>query len=169
MTVDVPAMTLHATSVRAENLLKTIRSYLPDDRVAFVEMALDFATGAHQGQLRKSGEPYIEHPIATAEYVAKLRLDATTIAAALLHDVIEDCGIPYEQLEAKFGTEVARLVDGVTKMSRIDMMERTAEADGATAVADQGTAANHEKAAERAASMRKMFVAMAHDVRVLLI
>ncbi|MBI4306928.1 MAG: bifunctional (p)ppGpp synthetase/guanosine-3',5'-bis(diphosphate) 3'-pyrophosphohydrolase [Chloroflexi bacterium] len=162
-------MTLHVTSVRAENLLKTIRSYLPDYRVAIVEMALDFATEAHQGQLRKSGEPYIEHPIATAEYVAKLRLDATTIAAALLHDVIEDCGIPFDQLEAKFGTEVARLVDGVTKMSRIDMLERPVGTDGQVALADQGGAANQEKAAERAASMRKMFVAMAHDVRVLLI
>jgi GTP pyrophosphokinase len=164
-------MTSAGAGVRAENLIKTVRSYLPDDRVAFVEMSLDFAAEAHRGQLRKSGEPYIEHPIATAEYLARLRMDATTVAAALLHDVIEDCEIPYKVLEAKFGAEVARLVDGVTRMSRIDMMARAPNGDGLAALGEleMGAAAADEKSAERAASMRKMFVAMAHDVRVLLI
>jgi GTP pyrophosphokinase len=163
-------MTSAGTSVRAENLIKTVKSYLPDDRVAFVEMGLEFATEAHRGQTRKSGEAYIEHPIATAEYLARLRMDATTVAAALLHDVIEDCGVSYEVLEAKFGAEVARLVDGVTKMSRIDMLERHADGNGLAAFTDvDHNAADDGKSAERAASMRKMFVAMAHDVRVLLI
>ncbi|MBM3958687.1 MAG: bifunctional (p)ppGpp synthetase/guanosine-3',5'-bis(diphosphate) 3'-pyrophosphohydrolase [SAR202 cluster bacterium] len=161
-----------ATTVRAETLLKAVRSYLPDDRVAFVEMSLEFAAEAHKGQSRKSGEPYIEHPIATAEYLARLRMDATTIAAALLHDVIEDCDVSVEVLEARFGAEVAKLVDGVTKMSRIDVLERNegAEAGGLAAGTEfdlNGGA--DQKAAERAATLRKMFVAMAHDVRVLLI
>ncbi|MBI2965247.1 MAG: bifunctional (p)ppGpp synthetase/guanosine-3',5'-bis(diphosphate) 3'-pyrophosphohydrolase, partial [Chloroflexi bacterium] len=166
----MPAMNAAGTAVRAENLIKTVKSYLPDDRVAFVEMGLEFATESHRGQNRKSGEAYIEHPIATAEYLARLRMDATTVAAALLHDVIEDCGVSYEVLEAKFGAEVARLVDGVTKMSRIDMLERHVDGDGLAAFTDvDHDGADDEKSAERAASMRKMFVAMAHDVRVLLI
>ncbi len=145
----------------ATSLLPTVRAYLPPDRVRFVEDALEYATKAHYGQKRKSGEPYIEHPIATAAHLAELRLDATTLAAALLHDVIEDCGVSYQTLELRFGPEVARLVDGVTKLKRLDLIS-TLDANGAAPVTPTAEAA-------RTASLRKMLVAMAEDIRVVLI
>ena len=135
-------------------LLSIIDSYLPLERARFVKESLEFATTAHRGQRRMSGEPFIEHPIATATLLAELKMDATTIAAALMHDVIEDCGVELGTLEREFGFDVARLVDGVTKLKRIDKIAgiRPTEPDEA-----------------RAASTRKMLVAMAEDIRVVMI
>ena len=135
-------------------LLSIIDSYLPLERARFVKESLEFATTAHRGQRRMSGEPFIEHPIATATLLAELKMDATTIAAALMHDVIEDCGVELGTLEREFGFDVARLVDGVTKLKRIDKIAgiRRTEPDEA-----------------RAASTRKMLVAMAEDIRVVMI
>lgn len=142
------------------DLVKIVSAYLPPDRTEFVESALEFAVRSHQGQFRKSGEPFIEHPLATARQLAEMKLDATTLAAALLHDVIEDCGVTHGQLAARFGPEVAKLVEGVTKLNRLDLM--TAHENGA--VPDPTT-----PEAVRAASLRKMLVAMAEDIRVVLI
>ena len=103
-------------------LLDAVSAYLPAEKASTVADALDYASNAHQGQLRESGEPFIEHPIATALRLADMRLDTTTIQAALLHDVIEDCGISFKQLETDFGNDVAKLVDGVTKLKRLDMI-----------------------------------------------
>ena len=138
------------------NLLTKAKSYLPQDKVGIIEEAYDFAMSAHEGQKRLSGEPYVEHPINTALFLADLNLDATTLAAALLHDVIEDCDVSYDDIQQKFGPEVGRLVDGVTKLSKMDLM------------ASEGVLSNGYEEGQ-AESLRKMLVAMAQDVRVVLI
>ncbi|MBH66044.1 MAG: (p)ppGpp synthetase [Chloroflexi bacterium] len=143
----------------ATDLMRQIDTYLPDDRVAAVEKSLEYAINAHDGQQRDSGEPFVVHPIATAVRLADMRLDTTTIQAALLHDVIEDCGITFNELESEFSTEVAKLVDGVTKLKRLDMISEN------SAMLKQIVTPE----ATRAASLRKMLVAMAEDVRVVLI
>ncbi|NQU96068.1 MAG: bifunctional (p)ppGpp synthetase/guanosine-3',5'-bis(diphosphate) 3'-pyrophosphohydrolase, partial [Chloroflexi bacterium] len=149
----------------ATSLLFKAKSYLPADRYRFVESALEFASLCHQGQVRKSGEAYIEHPIATAEFLVSMRVDATTLAAAVLHDVMEDSGVEFETLESKFGHEVAVLVDGVTTLRRMTLLGQP-EADSEQ---DSRPATGDPRAAVRAASTRKMLVAMAKDVRVILI
>jgi GTP pyrophosphokinase len=131
--------------------------------VQFIQEALAYATAAHEGQARQSGEPYIDHPIATARYLAEINLDSTTIAAALLHDVIEDTSITKDELEKKFGADVARLVDGVTKLKRLDLLTH----DDLSVNESSKVAATAEAA--RIASLRKMLVAMASDIRVVLI
>lgn len=145
-------------------LITRARSYLPDERVEFIQSALAFATTAHEGQSRSSGEPYIEHPVATALYLANINLDSVTLAAALLHDVIEDTGVSKDELERQFGADVARLVDGVTKLKRLDLLSQdpSVEQNGKNPAPATAEAA-------RIASLRKMLVAMASDIRVVLI
>ncbi|MHB1726303.1 MAG: HD domain-containing protein, partial [Acidimicrobiales bacterium] len=113
-----------------------------------ITRAAEVAAAAHAGQLRRSGEPYITHPIAVAGVVADLGLDAQTVAAALLHDAVEDTGVTVELVEAEFGPTVALIVDGVTKLDRLQF---------------------DSKEAQQAATVRKMLVAMANDWRVLII
>ena len=139
-----------------EDLLTKAKSYLPQDKIGVIEEAYNFAVEAHEGQTRLSGEPYVVHPISTALFLADLNLDATTLAAALLHDVIEDCDVSYDDLERKFGADVSRLVDGVTKLSKMDLMS-----------SDGGLLYSSENG--QAESLRKMLVAMAQDIRVVLI
>ncbi len=134
-------------------LLELTRAYLSSDKLAIIREAYEFALKAHEGQLRRSGEPYLQHPVETAAILADLKLDAASIAAALLHDVPEDCGVPIEDVEAKFGPEVAKLVDGVTKLSQISGQ-----------VAEKPTRDDLQ-----AESLRKMLVAMAEDLRVVFI
>ena len=129
-------------------LIERVRATRPDVDVSIVERAWDYAEQAHHGQIRESGEPYFDHPAAVAFILADMDLDPNTIASGLLHDVVEDTGKHYEELASAFGTEVAGLVDGVTKLSRMDFKTR------------------EEQQAE---SLRKMFVAMAKDIRVILI
>jgi GTP pyrophosphokinase len=140
--------------VNVNDLLARTREYLPEDKVALVKEAYSFAEEAHQGQVRKSGDPFISHPLDTAMTVAALQLDAAAVAAALLHDVQEDCGIPNADLAKRFGREVARLVDGATKLERITWHAPT---DGGPDRSIQ------------AENLRKMFLAMAEDVRVIII
>ena len=145
-------------------LITRARSYLPDERVEFIQSALAFATTAHEGQTRSSGEPYIEHPVATALYLANINLDSVTLAAALLHDVIEDTGVSKDELERQFGADVARLVDGVTKLKRLDLLSQE------PSIGHNGKSPAPATAeAARIASLRKMLVAMASDIRVVLI
>jgi GTP pyrophosphokinase len=139
-----------------QDILTKAKSYLPEDKIWMVEDAFAFASKAHEGQRRLSGEPYLEHPINTALFLADLNLDATTLAAALLHDVIEDCDVTYEEIQQKFGVEVSRLVDGVTKLSKMDLM-----------TSEGGLRYGYEDG--QAESLRKMLVAMAQDIRVVLI
>jgi GTP pyrophosphokinase len=134
-------------------LLDKAKTYLPEDRLALVEEAYQFALKAHDGQLRRSGEPYLQHPLETASILTDLKFDTSSIVAALLHDVPEDSGIPLSEVEAKFGLEIAGLVDGVTKLSHISGQMRNKQA----------------KEDLQAESMRKMLVAMAEDLRVVFI
>ncbi len=143
-----------------KNLLKKAQGYLPPERLELVRSAYDYAARAHQGQTRLSGEPFIGHPVETATYLADLKLDATTLAAALLHDVMEDCDVSFDELEREFGSELARLVDGVTKLTQLDKRGEE-ETDGLSF--------DQESRHTQAASLRKMLVAMAQDVRVVLI
>jgi len=136
-----------------KQLIEKARSYLPPEKMALVEDAGKFALEAHQGQVRKSGEPYVEHPFQVAVTLAELQLDAAALAAALLHDVPENCGIPISQIEAKFGSDVAKLVDGVTKLGKLSQ-----RASGEV-VATESQVEN----------LRKMLVAMAEDLRVVFI
>ena len=132
-----------------DELIATMVRYHPEANVQLVEKAYHFAEKAHEGQFRKSGEPYFVHPLTVAGILAKLMLDAPTIAAGLLHDTVEDCeGVTSELIEKEFGQEVAQLVDGVTKLKRLDF----------TSKADQ-----------QAESIRKMILAMSKDIRVVLI
>jgi GTP pyrophosphokinase len=137
-----------------DRLLEKARSYLPDDRIPLIEKAYHFAEESHGDQLRKSGEPYIVHPLDAAMTVADLQLDSVAIAAALLHDVQEDCDVPNQELKRRFGAKVAKLVDGATKLERIT--KHSADPD----VVDGEV---------QAENLRKMFLAMAEDVRVVII
>jgi len=139
-------------------LLEKAGVYLPSEKLALVEGAYNFALKAHEGQLRKSGEPYLEHPLQVALTLAELQLDASSLAAALLHDVTEDCGIPISQIEDRFGSEIAKLVDGTTKLSRLSLQVPSGTVKrGGMAISQQ------------AESLRKMLVAMAEDLRVVFI
>jgi guanosine-3',5'-bis(diphosphate) 3'-pyrophosphohydrolase len=127
---------------------KHLGHYLPQRDVALVNRAFEFSESAHKGQFRKSGEPYITHPLAVASILSQWRIDAQGLAAALLHDVMEDTSVTKNELEKSFGKPVADMVDGVSKLDQIEFNSR------------------EEVQAE---SFRKMLLAMARDVRVILI
>nr|MDE6568821.1 HD domain-containing protein [Lachnospiraceae bacterium] len=132
-----------------QKLIEMIRRYHPSDDITLIEKAYRIADQAHEGQLRKSGEPYIIHPICVCIILAELELDKETIVAGMLHDVVEDTIMTNEEVAAEFGDEVALLVDGVTKLTQLNY------------VAD--------KVEVQAENLRKMFLAMAKDIRVILI
>ncbi|MBU3584380.1 bifunctional (p)ppGpp synthetase/guanosine-3',5'-bis(diphosphate) 3'-pyrophosphohydrolase [Polynucleobacter sp. 15G-AUS-farblos] len=144
---SAPHLPLKHQVVSIESLLSKL-SYLKPDEVAQIKKAFQFADAAHLGQYRHSGEPYITHPVAVAELCATWRLDAPSIMAALLHDVIEDTGCSKADLVEKFGNKVAELVEGLTKLDKLEFQ-------------------SHAEA--QAESFRKMFMAMARDVRVILV
>ncbi len=129
-------------------LERRLADYLPPDQVKLVRKAYEMGARAHEGQTRKSGEAYITHPVAVAGILADLRLDAETLCAAILHDALEDTPLPRSEIEAGFSPTVAELVDGVTKLDKLQFRDR------------------QEAAAE---SFRKMMLAMARDLRVILI
>src|SRR5436190_3687497 len=106
----------------AQILFDEVGKYLSPPDVETIRRAYAFAAEAHAPQLRESGEPYINHPLAVAETLASIHMDIATIVAALLHDVTEDCGVPLTELESRFGREVARLVDGVTKLDKMQFL-----------------------------------------------
>ncbi len=132
-----------------DELIKSIKKYRPNTDLSMIEKAYQTAKNAHEGQKRKSGEPYIIHPICVAIILAELELDKETIVAGLLHDVVEDTAMSIEDVAKEFGDEIALLVDGVTKLTQlnysVDKMELQAE------------------------NLRKMFLAMAKDIRVVLV
>ncbi|MGD9115958.1 MAG: bifunctional (p)ppGpp synthetase/guanosine-3',5'-bis(diphosphate) 3'-pyrophosphohydrolase [Dehalococcoidia bacterium] len=133
-------------------LIERAKQYLPAAKLPLVEKAYAFAAGAHEGQVRKSGDPYIEHPLQVAFILAEQQFDASTLAAALLHDVPENCDISIDEIKERFGPEVAKLVDGTTKLGKLSFH--------APSGADR---------AAHAESLRKMLVAMAQDLRVVFI
>jgi GTP diphosphokinase / guanosine-3',5'-bis(diphosphate) 3'-diphosphatase len=133
-------------------LLEKAGEYLPPEKMAVVEEAGKFAAEKHLGQVRLSGEPFLEHPVQTAYILAELQLDSGSLAAALLHDIPEETGLPIADISAKFGPEIAKLVDGVTKLGKVSL-----------------TASGPLTSASQAENLRKMLVAMAEDLRVVFI
>ncbi len=131
-----------------EEVLNKAGSYLNEEELELIREAYDFAEKAHQGQVRKSGEPYIQHPLAVSEIIMNMQMDVTTIVAALLHDVVEDTEITLEMITEQFGETCSKLVDGVTKLEKIRYKSKE----------------EHQNE-----NYRKMFVAMANDIRVILI
>ena len=140
-------------------LMRAVSQYLSPEHVEIVRRAYAFAAEAHDGQLRDSGQPYITHPLAAAETLAELHLDADSIAAGLLHDVAEDVGVELKDIAGQFGPDVAKLVDGVTKLNKMDWLQQPE-------ARDRGRSDDQSVWAE---NMRKMFLAMAEDIRVVLI
>jgi GTP diphosphokinase / guanosine-3',5'-bis(diphosphate) 3'-diphosphatase len=136
------------TVTKFRDLLRKIRSYRPTDDLTLVRKAYDFSLRNHQGQTRASGEPYLVHPLEVATVLAEMRLDTTAIAAGLLHDAVEDTTVTVDDIRVEFGEQVAHIVEGVTKISKIDFASR-------------------EEA--QAESVRKMVLAMVDDIRVVLI
>ncbi|MBE6015360.1 MAG: bifunctional (p)ppGpp synthetase/guanosine-3',5'-bis(diphosphate) 3'-pyrophosphohydrolase [Lachnospiraceae bacterium] len=130
-------------------LIEMIRQYHPSADISMVEKAYKLAVEAHEGQVRKSGEPYIIHPLCVAIILAELELDKETIVAGILHDVVEDTDYTSEDIEREFGPDVAQLVDGVTKLGQLNY--------------------SSDKIELQAENLRKMFLAMAKDIRVILI
>lgn len=140
-------------------------SYLPPQAVDLVERAHAFAAEAHAGQMRKSGEPYLVHLIATAYYLASLRLDVTSVVAGLLHDTIEDTAVTYEDLEREFGHTVARIVEGVSKFGEIGHRHRV----WGNERVEEDRRTRNELVRSQAENIRKMFLAMAEDPRVVIV
>ncbi len=138
-----------------QRLISHVRKYHPSDDISMIEKAYRTASEAHKEQIRKSGEPYIIHPLCVAIVLAELELDKETIVAGLLHDVVEDTIMTEEDLQREFGNDVALLVDGVTKLEKIPLSAGAHQSD--------------EKLEMQAENLRKMFLAMAKDIRVILI
>jgi GTP pyrophosphokinase len=146
-----PAITIAArrtVDLRFLELTDKVRRNRPGDDLELLRRAYDFAAEQHKTQTRLSGEPYLSHPVEVAHLLADMKLDVTSLCAALLHDVVEDTKIPIEKISENFGAEVARLVEGVTKISRLDLL------------------APEDRQAE---NVRKMLLAMVNDVRVVMV
>lgn len=135
-------------NLTGEEVLELTATYMPEEDVAFVRKALDYAVDAHKEQFRKSGEPYIVHPIQVAAILAGLKLDAVTVACGFLHDVVEDTDVTLDDMEAEFGHDVRMIVDGVTKLGKVEYKSH-----------EEQLAENH----------RKMLIAMSKDMRVILV
>lgn len=145
----ISSISLNPIQVEAiDDLIEFIKGDFSAEDIAFIEKAYEFSEKAHEGQIRRSGEPYISHPLGVAAILAELRLDIATIATGLLHDTVEDTDVTLDEIEKEFGEEVRNIVDGVTKISKMTFRN------------------THEKQGE---NIRKMIVAMGKDVRVVLV
>ncbi len=133
---------------RFRDLMKQVRAYRPNDDLEVIRKAYDFSLRYHTGQTRASGEPYLVHPLEVACVLAEIKLDTVAIAAGLLHDLVEDTAVTIQEIEKEFGDQVAHIVEGVTKISKIDF---------------------HTKEERQAENLRKMMLAMVDDIRVVLI
>jgi len=142
---DKAARAMHT---RFAELVSKVRQNRPGDAVELLHRAYEFAAEQHQAQMRESGDPFLSHPLEVAHILADMKLDVTTLCAALLHDVVEDTKLPLEQIAERFGPDVARLVEGTTKISRLDFLAPEAR---------------------QAENVRKMLLAMVDDVRVVVI
>jgi GTP pyrophosphokinase len=135
-------------TITLNDLIQQVKSYNPAADTQLIREAYDFSAKAHEGQRRESGEPYLSHPLLVAQIIVRLKLDVSSIAAGLLHDTLEDCGLVREEIEKQFGKEIAHLVDGVTKIGKIEFK-------------------THEE--KQAENFRKMILSMSEDIRVILI
>ena len=141
-------MQIEAPTLRIDDLCRRTRSYLSGDQIKQVRHAYRFGAEAHEGQIRKSGEPFIQHPLAVANILAEMHMDHETLVAAMLHDVIEDTPVAKDRISDEFGSEVAQIVDGLSKLTQIES-ESHAEA--------------------QAQNFQKMLMAMADDIRVIMV
>ena len=135
-------------NLTGDQVVALTKKYVSPEEVAFVQKALVYAVDCHNGQFRQSGEPYIIHPIQVAGILAKLKLDAVTVACGFLHDVVEDTDATLDDLEREFGHDVRVIVDGVTKLGKVKYKSH-----------EEQLAENH----------RKMLMAMSQDIRVILV
>ena len=134
--------------IRINNIIDKISEYHPEADLDIIERAYIYSARVHAGQVRLSGEPYLSHPLEVAGILSDMKLDVISVAAGLLHDVIEDTKAVPEEVEDLFGSEIRHIVSGVTKLSSLSF---------------------HSTRARQAESLRKMFLAMADDIRVILI
>lgn len=139
---------MNREQITIDTLIDNIKKYNPDTNEQLIRKAYEVASKAHEGQKRLSGEDYIIHPLNVAQILTTLEIDDESICAALLHDVIEDTSLTYEDVEKEFGTSIADLVDGVTKLGKVQYVT---------------------KEEETAENLRKMLLAMAKDIRVIII
>ena len=146
--MSTTTLQIEAPTLRIDDLCRRTRSYLSGDQIKQVRHAYRFGAEAHEGQIRKSGEPFIQHPLAVANILAEMHMDHETLVAAMLHDVIEDTPIVKDRISDEFGTEVAQIVDGLSKLTQIEF-ESHAEA--------------------QAQNFQKMLMAMADDIRVIMV
>jgi GTP pyrophosphokinase len=146
--VPVPPPAQSTVAEAFQHLRKTIQEYRPNDDITPIDRAFHFAEALHKDQFRASGEPYMSHPVAVADILAHMRMDAVSIETGLLHDVVEDTSASSEQVRKEFGEEVARCVDGVTKLTKLDFSSA------------------EDRQAE---SYRKMLLAMVNDIRVMIV
>ena len=135
-------------AAEAAQLLGAAKAYLKPEDLPLIRQAFDFSRDAHEGQIRKSGEPYITHPLAVAHILTDWKMDAQGLAAALLHDTMEDTGVAKSTLAERFGPVVAELVDGLSKLERLEYQT---------------------KESAQAENFRKMVLAMAKDIRVIIV
>ncbi|MCX6344564.1 MAG: bifunctional (p)ppGpp synthetase/guanosine-3',5'-bis(diphosphate) 3'-pyrophosphohydrolase [Armatimonadetes bacterium] len=149
-----------------ESLIQKVQSYNPEADVDLIRRAFDYAYEAHKDQIRISGEPYITHPLATAEILADLEMDNVSIAAALLHDVVEDQDFSIDDIRKNFGDEIAGLVDGVTKLALADFDVGEENLEEPEDAPKKKKTAEFRRSAE---NLRKIFLAMARDLRVMVI
>ncbi len=163
-----------------EDLLAEVRQYLTPQDVETIQRAYNVASQAHMGTLRRSGEPYIQHPLEVALLLADMRIDADSIVAALLHDVVEDTDFPLDELRQQFGDAVANIVDGVTKFDalagrpipvpeQMSAVKRTSPLETPEQLEQKQRVARELKRRQRSETVRKMLLAMAEDPRVVVL
>ena len=165
------------TDASLKEILSKVAKYNPEADFALLRKAYAFACEKHTGQVRLSGEPYITHPVAVCEILASIEMDVPTLAAGLLHDVVEDTSVTPEEMSERFGPEVAALVDGVTKLAlvHVDLFgahaqeNETEDAEYERSPQDEARAKRREETLKTAANLRKIFLAMAKDLRVMII
>jgi len=150
-------------AVTINGIIEKVKKYNPSADTSLLQRAYELAARVHEGQKRLSGEPYINHPLETAAILAELEMDIDSIAAALLHDVIEDASVGFDELAKEFGKEIAHLVDGVTKLKLADFEPREPESD------QEGRKRRHSEYSRSAENLRKIFLAVARDFRVMVI
>lgn len=151
-----------------DDLILRVKKYHPSDDISLIEKAYQLAAEAHKEQVRKSGEPYIIHPLYVAIILADLEMDKETIVAGILHDVVEDTIYTKEQIAEWFGDEVALLVDGVTKLQQMNFPNND-QSDSSLPLGQKQVDKSNDKLEMQAENLRKMFLAMAKDIRVILI